>query len=129
PDVCAEASYRPRLGALDAVAAPRELLAHALLEAAFELQRPRPRAARVERLRKVLGVEHRRVDRLLRVEAEVDEREEEDERPLVLLVAPGRAERECLALSARDRRRQRRARPLPRRERSPQAFLQPEHRP
>ena len=73
-------------------------------ETVLELQPPRPRAARVEGLREVLGVEHRRVDRLLCVQAEVDEREEEDERPLVLLVTPGGAERERLAVPLRDRR-------------------------
>jgi hypothetical protein len=51
----------------------------------------------------VVGVEHRRVDRLLGVQAEVDEREEEDERPLILVVAAGCAEGEQLAVAARER--------------------------
>ena len=48
-------------------------------EAALERNRPWSRLPRIERLREVLGVEHRRVDRLLQAEAEVNEREEEDE--------------------------------------------------
>ena len=50
------------------------------------------------------------------------------QRPLVLLVAARRAEREVRLAVARDqRRRERRARPLARRERVRQALLQPEH--
>ena len=94
-----------------------------LTEPALELEHPGPRLPRIERLREVLGVEHRRVDRLLQVEAEVREREEEDERPLVLLVAAGRPERERLAVAPGHRRRERRARPLARLERVRQALL------
>ena len=52
------------------------------------------RRARIERAREVVGVEHRRVDRRLQVEPEHRVGEEELERPLVLLVAARRAERE-----------------------------------
>ena len=53
---------------------------------------------------------------------------EELRRPLVLLVAAGRAPGEVgLAIAQRERRRERGARPLARRERGRMAFLQPEH--
>src|SRR3954454_5607960 len=104
-----------------------ELGGDLLAEAVLQLEHPRSRLSRIERRRKVLVVEHRRVDRLLQVDAEVREREEEDERPLVLLVAAGRAERERLAVAPGERRRERRPRSLARLERARQAFLQPEH--
>ena len=61
---------------------------------------PHARLARVERARERLGVMPGRVDRLLQVQPEVHVREERVERPLVLLVAAGRPERE-IRLAAR----------------------------
>ena len=59
-------------------------------------------------------MERRRVDRRLQVEAEVDVVEEEQQRPLVLLVAARRAEGEIrVAAPEGERGRERRARPLP----------------
>src|SRR6476469_10693738 len=93
---------------------PGELGGDVIPETALQLEHPRSRLSRIERRRKVLVVEHRRVDRTLQVDPEVREREEEDERPLVLLVAAGRPERERLAVAPGERRRERRPRPLAR---------------
>ena len=112
---------------LDEVAPPAQLADDVLAETAFELERPGPRLPRIERLRKVVGVEHRRVDRLLQAEPEVHEREEKDERPLVLPVAARSPERKRLTVAPGDRRRERRARALARLERARQPFLEPEH--
>src|SRR5206468_12057336 len=97
----ADAPERPRPLRLDEVAATLEPDERLAAEALLDLDDPRPRLPRVERLREVVGVEVRRVDRLLGVQAEVDDREEEDERPLVLVVAARRAEGEQLAVAAR----------------------------
>src|SRR6266516_5699688 len=84
--------------------------------------------ARVEARRERLGVVVRRVDRGLEVEAVVDVAEEDVQRPLVLLVAPGRAESQRrLAVAGGNRRRERGARSLAGLERVRQALLEPEH--
>ncbi len=59
------------------------------------------------------GVEHRRVVRGLQAVAEDGVRKEEFERPLILLIAPGRAERDPrLAFTEHESRAQGRPRPL-----------------
>ncbi len=50
-------------------------------------------APRIERTRKVLGVEHRRVDRVLQVEPAMHHAQEERQAPLILLVAARSAKR------------------------------------
>ena len=76
----------------------------------------------------MLGVEVRRVDRLLQVQPPVDVVEEDVQSPLLLLVAAGRAVREPrLAVAQDEPRRQRRARPRARDERRREALLEPEH--
>ena len=66
----------------------------------------------------MLAVEGRAVDRLLQVHAVIDMVQEQQQRPLVLLVAAGRAERHIrLAVAEREPRRQGGARPLARRQR------------
>ena len=75
------------------------------------------RFVRPERAREVLGVDERRVDRRLQIHPEIDDVEQELQRPLVLLVAAGRAEDHVRpAVARRERRRQRGPRPLARRE-------------
>src|SRR4051812_45164518 len=84
------------------------------VEAALDGDVPRPGLARVERRRERLRVELRRVDRLLQVPPEAGVAEQDVELPLVLLVAPRRAEREIRLAPAQDeRRRERRPRPPP----------------
>ena len=84
----------------------------------FDHQHAGPRRARPERNREMLGVPGRRVDRFLQIHAGMDVAQEELRRPLVLLVAAGRAPGEIgLAVAQRQRRRQRRARALARRKR------------
>ena len=95
----------------------------------LDLDRARRRLTRVERAREVVGVEHRRVDRLLQVQAEHRVGEEELERPLVLLVAARRAERQHGAVVAHapcDGDSVVRGR-TPRHQRRRQALLEPEH--
>ena len=76
----------------------------------------------------MIGVEARRVDRRLQVVAEDDVTQEDVQRPLVLLIAAGRSEREVReAVAERERGRERRPRPLAGRERGRQAVLEPEH--
>ena len=83
---------------------------------------------RVEGARHVLRAEARRVDRLLQVQAVVDVAQERVQRPLVLLVAAGRAEREVrVAVAQGQRRRQRGARPLARRDGVGVGRVEPEH--
>src|SRR3954452_1029968 len=97
-------------------------------EARLELDLTRLAVARVERAREVVRVDARRVDRLLQVQSAVDMPEEEVERPLVLLVAAGRAEREIwIAAAECERRRKRRARALAGLERVRQSLFEPEH--
>src|SRR6266566_181471 len=122
----ADAAQRPGADVLDLVSAGAETFDRA----ASILHRdvPRLRLPGIERARERLGVEVRRVDGPLQVEAVVHMGEEDVQRPLVLLVAAGRAEREVRLAAAQDeRRRQRRPRPLPRRKRVRQALLEPEH--
>ena len=95
---------------------------------ASSVQRPRHEAARVEGRDQVVGVELRRVDRLLQVQPSIDMAEEDVERPLLLLVAAGRSPGEPrLAVAEREARRQGRARPCTRAERRRQPFFEPEH--
>src|SRR5262249_27024049 len=98
--------------------------------AALYYQHAGPGRARPERDREVLGVPGRRIDRLLKIESPMDMAQEELRRPLVLLVAAGRAPREIrLAVTQRQGGRQRGARPFAGLERSRMVFLQPEHLP
>ena len=73
-------------------------------------------------------MEVRCVDRLLQVLSQVDVAQEDVERPLLLLVAAGRAPREVrLAVAKRKAGRERRPRPRARPQRRGQPFLEPEH--
>src|SRR5712691_1324110 len=66
------------------------------------------RVMRRKRAREMRGMEHWRVDGGLQIEAENDVRKEELERPLILLIAPGSAERDpWLALTQREGRAER----------------------
>src|SRR5262245_41156419 len=65
-----------------------------LRDAPLYHQPPRVLCPRIERAREVQGVERRRVQRRLHVHPELDHVQEELQRPLVLLVAARRAERE-----------------------------------
>src|SRR5580700_4136688 len=99
---------------------PRRL-DHGSADPRLDVEHTGLRLARVERGRHVRGVERREVDRLLQVHAERQVVEEEQQRPLILLVAAGRAERQVrLAVPQREARGERRARPLARRERGGQ---------
>src|SRR5216684_166634 len=71
------------------------------------------RVMRRKRAGEVRGVEHGRVDGGLKIKAENDVRQEELERPLILLIAPGSAERDPrLALTQREGRAEGSARTL-----------------
>ena len=84
--------------------------------------------ARIEAGGKRLGVMARRVDRGLEVEPVMDVGEEGVQRPLVLLVAAGCADRETrLAAAGGQRRRERGPRTFAGRDRVRQALLEPEH--
>src|SRR5262249_27697590 len=95
---------------------------------ALDLDHVRLCHPRIEGAGEGVRVERRRVDRLLQVAAEEDVGEEEEQRPLVLLVAAGGAEGEVrFAAAERERGRQRRPRTLERRERVRVLRLEPEH--
>ena len=97
-------------------------------EALLDEQRARDELAREERRDQVLGVEVGRVDRLLQVQPAIDVVEEDVQRPLLLLVAAGRAVREPrLAAAQHEPRRERRPRPRARHERRREPLLEPEH--
>ena len=87
-----DATERPGAGHLDVVPATTQLLDRLGADAFLDRDVPRAALARIEARRERLGVVVRRVDRGLEVEAVVDMAEEDLQRPLVLLVAPGRAE-------------------------------------
>src|SRR5256885_8360101 len=124
----ADAAQRPIAGHHDVVAALAQLAGDVVAEARLDLDLTRLALARIKRAREVIRVEAGRVDRLLQIEPAVDMTEEEVQRPLVLLVAARRPERDVrLAAAERERRRERRPRALARLERGPQAFLEPEH--
>ena len=98
---------------LDRVAARRQLAQHRVVETTLHHQLARPRRARPEAARPVLGMKSRRVDRLLDGHAVMHHAQEKDQRPLVLLLAARRAERHPrLAVAQRETGRQRGARPL-----------------
>ena len=124
----AEAAERPRLDHVDVVAAAAQLLDDLGRDARLDVHPPQLGLAREERARQVIGVERRRVDRLLEVAPEHGVLEEQLQRPLVLLVAARGAERQARAvLVQRERRRERRARPAAGRERAREAVDEPEH--
>src|ERR1041385_8289458 len=103
----------PVAGDLDVVAEGGELVADAGGEAALDDEAFWESAVRVERAGEVQGVEGGRVDGGLKVHAEVDDVQEELERPLVLLVAAGGAEGHVrLAAAHGERRGERGARAL-----------------
>src|SRR5215210_3931824 len=83
---------RPRRGDDDVVAALTQLRDHLVAEPRLDLDLEGLALARVERAREVVRVEARRVDRRLQVEPAVDVLQEGVQRPLILLVAPGRPE-------------------------------------
>src|ERR1700680_3369059 len=71
------------------------------------------RIMRSKGAREVRRVEHGRIDRCLQVMSEHGVREEELQRPLILLIAPWSAERDSgLAITHGQRRTERRPRPL-----------------
>src|SRR5215472_12487285 len=76
---------------LDDVTPAFELLHSRRRQAALDHQHTWPRGARPERDREMLGVPGRGVDRLLQIHAGMDVAHEQLRRPLVLLVAAGRA--------------------------------------
>ncbi len=112
----------------NAMAAAGEFGARRLREPGFERQQTRLCGARVERTRHMLGVEGRAVDRLLQVHPVMGMVQEHQGRPLVLLVAAGRAEGEIgFAVLERERRRQCAARAPAGFEARRQPLLEPEH--
>src|ERR1700733_7717596 len=119
-------STRPGLADLHAVAAAREFLPGRLREASFEPEMAEVRAARIERARRVLGVEFGAVDRLLQIHFVMDVVQKQLQRPLVLAIAARRAERHVgRAVLERQARRQGAARAFPRLEARGRAFLEP----
>src|SRR3954468_23648986 len=90
----ADAAQRPVAGDLDVVPALAQLRRDVVAEPRLQLHLPGPALPRIERAGEMVRVEARRVDRLLQVQAAVDVPQKEVERPLVLLVAARRAERE-----------------------------------
>src|SRR5262252_2324791 len=89
---------------LDDVAPAFELLHRRLRQPALHHQHAWPRGARPERDREMLGVPGRGVDRLLQVHAGMDVAHEQLRRPLILLVAAGRAPGEIrLPVTQRER--------------------------
>src|SRR5215470_15295624 len=99
-----ETSLAPVGVDLDDVAAAFELLRRRRRQAALDHQHARPRGARPERDREMLGVPGGGVDRLLQIHAGVDVAHEQLRRPLILLVAAGRAPGEIrLSVTQRER--------------------------
>src|ERR1700687_5748364 len=98
------------------------------LEPVFGLKPARIGLVWVERAGEMAAVEHRRVDRLLQVEAEDGMGQKEIQRPLVLLVAARRAERQPrLSAASHEVRAQGRPRPFAALERVWMAFVEVEH--
>src|SRR5882757_3621926 len=123
-----EAAFRPFRFDLDDVAALGQFVAGFLRDAPLDLQHARPRGARPERDREMLGVPGRRVDRLLQVHAGVDVAQEELRGPLVLLVAAGRPPGQIrLAVAQRHAGAERGAGALAWGQRCRMVLLQPEH--
>src|SRR6266480_4237477 len=119
---------RPVAGDLDIVPALSQFAYHLVPEPRLDLDLQRLALARIERARKVVRVEGRRVDRALQVQPAIGVLQKEVERPLILLVASGRTERQVwIAAAERERRRERRARALAGLERIRQPLLEPEH--
>src|SRR5688572_10039415 len=123
----ADAAERPLARHVDVVTTLAQLVDDRGGEARLELDLPRLGLARVERAREVVRMEHRQVDRGLEVRLEEGVVEKEDERPLILLVTARGPEREHRAIPSSERRRERRARTLPRFQGVGEAFLEPEH--
>src|SRR5579859_1130475 len=124
----ADAAERPGRRGFDVVPAGAQAGERLLPGAILDGDMPRARLARIEGAWERLGVMVRRVDRGLEVHAEVRMREQRVQRPLILLVAARRSEREIgIAAAGDERRRKRRAWTLARLERVRQAFLEPEH--
>src|SRR6185437_2422636 len=99
-----DAAERPRIAHLDVMAALAQSFDRLFTDAVLDRDVPRARFARVEALRERLGVVLRRVDRRLEVEAVVDVGEKCLQRPLILLVAAGRTDREVrLAVAGGER--------------------------
>ena len=118
-----QAADRPGRRDLEVVAAPAQIRQHLRPEALFGQQVPRSTFARIERAREMRRMRHRHVDRLLQVEAMMHVPQEEQELPLLLLVAARRAEGQRRpALSKSQRRGQGGARPLAGREARGQAL-------
>src|SRR5213080_5044817 len=123
-----EASLAPVGVDFDDVAAALQFLHGRLRQPPLHHQHARPRGARPERDREMLGMPSGRVDRLLQIHAGMDVAHEQLRRPLILLVAAGRTPGEIrFAVTKRERGRERGARSLAGGERSGMALLQPEH--
>src|SRR5262249_55609096 len=117
----------PRLADLDPMAAPLERLYGCGRDAGLDRDGAEPRLARPERAWEMIDVERRGVDRLLQVHAVVGVMEEQQERPLLLLVAARRAERQVgRAVPEGERGRERGARPLAGRKARVEALVEPE---
>src|SRR3954470_405690 len=123
-----DAAEGPRAGHLDVVSATAQAVDRLGIDAFLHGDVPRAALARIEARRERLGVVVRRVDRGLEIEAVMDVPEEDVQRPLVLLVAPGCAESQRgVAVAGGNRRRERGTRSLAGLERVRQALLEPEH--
>src|SRR4051794_35970988 len=122
----ADPPERPRRRNLDLVPSLPQAGDRRLSRTILDGDMPLPCLARIERTRECLGVVARCIDRFLEVHPEMHMREERVERPLILLVAARRAEREVgLAIPCHHRRRECRPRPLARLERVRQSLLEP----
>src|SRR6202521_3218134 len=123
-----ETAFGPVRRDLDDMAATLELADARFRHTPLDDEHARPRRARPERDREMLGMPGRRVDRLLQIHAGMDVAQEELGRPLVLLIAARRAPGEIgFAVAQRQRRRERGARALTGRKRGWVARLEPEH--
>src|SRR5258708_31471818 len=126
----ADASKRP--GAFDGeqMSARLELRARRRWETVLDDHAAGLVWTRMERLHHVFGLKHRRIDGLLQAHAVMHETQEYRERPLLLLVAAGRTEREIRLTTTRDEgRRERDARTCAAAQRRRVTVLQPAHLP
>src|SRR5215831_13468316 len=123
-----EASFAPVGVDFDDVAAALQVLHGRLRQPSLDHQHARPRGARPERDREMLGMPSGRVDRLLQIHPGMDVPHEQLSGPLILLVAAGRTPGEIrLAVTKRERGREGGARPLAGGECGGMTLLQPEH--
>ena len=124
----AQPAEAPRIAFGDDVPAACQLVPYGGADAALDHQTTRLGGARVERRREAGGVPGRRVDRLLQVHPAAQVTQQEEQLPLVLLVATRRPTgHHRLTVAQHQRRRQRGPRSLARRQRGRQPVLEPEH--